>query len=134
MGNFLIEPFKDGNYVIGIMFWVMFLVVLAMVVGFLIYIVDSTFMPVQKANGIITKKKKVDAHTTTTFVKVGNILVPQTRHHKDAYYVKIEIDGIKDSVNVKKKYYDQVVIGDTVECEYTRGRLFTDSLYIDKII
>lgn len=132
----LIGPFKTGNwfiYFLGVLMWFCFLIIAGLFLYGILTAIDSWFMPELKGKGKIIAKDKVDAHSTTTFTKVGNVTVPQTRHYKDAYYVTVEIDGKEDKVCVKKKFYKNSQIGDVVECAYNLGRLFDWTLYIDEI-
>jgi len=129
----LIGTFKDGDYAIGIMMWLLFLVMLGTLLSIIIWAVDSWFMPTFEGQGVIVDKSITPAHSTTNIVKVGNSNIPITTHHKEAYYLDVKIDGRQDSVGVKKKFYKKAQIGDMLRCKYSYGRLFTTSLYIDEI-
>lgn len=133
---FLIEPFTSGNcflWIFGLIMWGCFLALAGLLFCGIITAIDSWFMPTLEGSGKIYDKSVVPAHTTITYMKVGNSTIPIVTKHPDAYYVDIEIDGRKDSVGVKKKYYKDVQMGTIVNCKYNLGRLFTTSLYIDKI-
>jgi hypothetical protein len=133
----LIDPFRHGDffmYFLGLLMWVCFLALGGLLLYGILTAIDSWFMPEFEGQGKIIEKEFVKAHTTTTITKVGNSSIPIMHRHPDAYYLEIEIDGRTDTHQVKKKYYNVAQVGDIVKCKYNLGRLFTSSLYINKII
>ncbi len=91
--TFLIEPFTKGDligYMLGIMFWILFLVLVLIILAGIIDTVNSAFMPTLKARGKITDKIKQKAYNTTTYYKVGDVMVPRTHHHKKNYTLTIK--------------------------------------------
>lgn len=136
MYDILIGSFINGDFieiVLALVMWILCLALGFVVLGFIFEMIDSVGMPDLQGKGKIIKKYKNEAHTTTTFTKVGNSTIPQTHYHPTRRYVVVEIDGRKDDVCVNKKFYKQAEFGMVVDCIYNLGRLSNDSLYISEI-
>lgn len=129
--DILIEPF-DGDWVdmaLGIMMWIL---MIAMVVGllwFFVWVIDSSFLPLKEKEGIVTEHYYVPAHTITSFIMVGKVMVPVTNRISASYEITIEIDGLKDNVSITYESWNETEVGDKVCCKYTNGRL-CKTLYI----
>ena len=130
--DMLIEPFTDNEamgYIMGVIGWIIFLTLSFFLFIFLYWIIDSSFMPIQEKDGVVIGTKYSPAHSSTTYIHVGDVLVPNTVYYDESFYVVIEIDGLKDDVEVYEGYYNSVEKGTKVHCKYTNGRI-GDNLYI----
>ena len=129
----LIEPFEDGEFLMGLIAWIVFTLLVGILSIVLFWLVDSSFMPIQKADGVIVEKTIVPAHYETIYNQVGDVMIPTTIHHDEEFYVTVEIDNCRDDVSVYETYYHYAKVGDVLHCTYTNGRLSSNSLYIKKI-
>lgn len=93
---------------------------------------NSWWVEPTEDEGVIIYKKFTPAHTTTTYVMVNKVMVPQVHYHDDQYTIWIEIGDANDDVNVTERYYNSASIGDKLNCRYKQGR-FTDDIYIKDI-
>lgn len=128
----LIEPFEDNDWIGYILGGVMWLIALAITAGLIwlnVWLIDSSFLPLKQKEGVVTDKYYVPAHTTTTYVMSGKVMIPITNYISESYDITIEIDGITDDVGLCNSYWNTVQIGDKLCCEYTNGRILK-SLYI----
>lgn len=130
--DMLIEPFNDNDFIgclMGVLAWIIFLTLSFFLFIFLYWIIDSSFMPIQEKDGVVVGTKYSPAYDSTTYTKVGDVMVPNTVHYDESFYVVIEIDGLKDDVQVYEGYYNNVQKGTKVHCKYTNGRI-GDNIYI----
>ncbi len=133
--DMLIEPFTDNDwmgYVLGVLMWLLSLLIVGGLLWLAVWLIDSSFMPIKEKDGVITNKYIVPAHTTTTYVMSGKIMIPITTYHSTTYNLEITIDELEDDVCVYENYYDNISVGQTVHCKYTNGRI-KKSLYIKSL-
>lgn len=89
--------------------------------GFIFF--DSVGVDASKtAMTVINKKEVIPAHNTA--VPVGKIMTIQ--HHPASYRIRFEIDERGVDFSVKKKFFDDIKVGDSIEVKYGYGR-FTNS-------
>jgi len=89
--------------------------------GLLAFIlVDSIgITPTKTTATVVEAKQVVPAHTTT--ILVGTVIVPQ--YHPESYRLHFKIEGEEVSPTVKKKFFDDIKVGDRIEVDYGFGRL-----------
>lgn len=130
-----IEPFAEKDwlgYVLGVFIWALSLAVVGLLLWLALWLIDSSFLPVKEKDGVVTKKYIVPAHTTTTFVMSGEVMVPIIHSHPTTHNLEIGIEGLSDNVSVFEDYYATVSLGQKVHCRYATGRL-RNSLYIKSV-
>lgn len=133
--DLLIEPFTDNDWLsffLGILMWVLFLFLFGILFFMAVWLTDNAFMPVKEKEGVVINKYIVPAHTTTTYMMNGKTMLPVITHHKTAYKLEITIDNLKDVIAVDQSYYEGVMAGQKVHCEYVNGRV-SKTLYIKKV-
>lgn len=128
----LIEPFEDGDYGFGILIWIVFLPILAGVIALSLWLIDSSFLPVHKSKGIVESRQYNESYTYITYVHAGKVNVPITNRAPERYSLNISIDGIVDNFTVTPDVYVKFERGGSVQCEYTKGRIF-NTIYIQSI-
>ena len=140
MINFLrsiyIETFTENGwigFVLGILVWATSFLLAGTIFALSVWLVDSSFMPVKEGHGVVVNKYVVAAHTTTTLMMSGKVMIPITTHHSTQWKLEVEVDGLVDDVSVREAYYERVPIGKRVYCQYTNGRI-KESLYIKHLI
>ncbi len=129
----LIEPFEDGEYLIGIISWIIFILLVGLLSVLLLWLVDSSFMPIKEGQGIIIGKYIDPAHYYTTYTQCGKTSIPITHYVPESYHINVKINSLQDDVSITQGYYSNGAnIGDTLQCKYTNGRIM-ESLYIKEI-
>jgi len=113
----------------GVLFWILSLILIGGCLWILVFLVDSSFLPIKEKDGIVTNKYIVPAHTTTTYIQVGKVMVPQTHYHETTYNLEITIDGISDDISLYEKDYEGAKVGLICHCKYTSGRIL-NTIYI----
>lgn len=83
-------------------------------------LVDSVGITHTKT-AITTVEVKQVVHAHTTAILVGRVLIPQC--HPKSYRLHFKIDGEEISLTVKKKFFDDINVGDRIEVNYGLGRL-----------
>jgi len=122
----LVEPFINGDfvyYIIGIMAWFLFLLLVALILGFLVYLIDSLFLPVKQDEGVVTDKYIKPPHTSSSFIVVGSVLVPTRHHHPKEYVIEITIGEFTDTFYLEGEDWVKMKVGEKLICEYSNGRL-----------
>jgi hypothetical protein len=133
--NALIRPFLYGDWgdiIVSILAWLVTMYLVGLVIRLLVWLIDSSFRPVQKKDGKVIKKYIVPAHTTTTYVQSGKTLIPVSAYYSTAYYLIIRIDDLDDEFSVREGSYNDIRIGKTVHCTYTTGRIMK-TIYIQEV-
>lgn len=130
----LIEPFKDGiiGRLIGLLIWVSILFFTYFIIYLSFKIIDSSCLSIKTDNAIVIDKYYKEPYTTTSFIMVGKVTVPNIRRHSESYNVKVEINKKFPFTIVTKEIYDSININDIIKCEYANAR-FSDEIYIKKI-
>lgn len=130
--DLLIEPFEERywiGYVVGIIAWLFTIALVAGLLWLSVWLIDSSFLPIKEKDGIVTNKYIVPAHSTTTFVMSGKVMIPITNYYDTSYEIEITIDGLKDNVSMYQDCWNDILVGQKINCKYTNGRLMK-SLYI----
>lgn len=130
--DMLIEPFTDGDwigYILGGLMWILTIAIVGGLLWLSVWLIDSSFLPLKEKEGTITNKYYVPAHTTTTFIMSGKVMIPITNYYDTSYEIEITIDGIADDVCLNQGYWNTVEVGQKLCCQYTNGRILK-SLYI----
>lgn len=130
--DMLIEPFTEGDwigYILGGVMWILTIVIVGGLLWLSVWLIESSFLPLKTKEGVVTDKYYIPAHTTTTYVMSGKVIIPITNYISESYEIDIEIDGLTDDVGLCNSYWNTVKIGDKLCCEYTNGRILK-SLYI----
>lgn len=113
--DMLIEPFTDGDwigYVLGGIVWFITIVIVSGLLWLSGWLIDSSFLPIKEKNGIVTEKHYVPAHTTTTFVMSGKVMIPIINYIDDSYDIIVEINGLTDNVSLYQNDWNEINIGD----------------------
>jgi hypothetical protein len=97
------------------------ILIVAGLLGLLAFtIVDSVGVsPTKTTVTAIEVKHIVPAYTV--IVMAGK--VPTSQYHPESYQLHFKIDGEEISSSVKKKFFDDVNVGDKIEVDYGLGRL-----------
>jgi len=118
----IVDGFTGGD-IIGAFFAIIMVLVIVLIIGLILWgiywCVDYIGTAKVEGEAVIIGKKFVAAHTTTTYI---NNMPTKTRH-PDAWYVKMERDGLTDRVKVKERFYKAVKNGDRYKIMYKTGRL-----------
>ncbi|WP_077920441.1 hypothetical protein [Spirosoma sp. 209] len=133
--DILIRPFLNGDsfgYFLGVCMWICVLLMLGLLLIGVLYVADNVGMPVKEGKGVVIGKRIAPAHTTTTWVMSGKVLVPVITRHPTVWYLDIQVDAQTDEMHVSEARYNKTPIGKTVQCKYVLGRLSED-LYIREI-
>lgn len=96
-------------------------------------LIDSVGLKEKQGEGIVIKKWLEPAHTTTTYVLVGKIMVPQEHFHDNAWKAKIKINDITDDVSFCESDWKKLTINQKFNCTYKNSRI-CNSLYIEKVL
>lgn len=67
--------------------------------------------------GVVTSKEHQGARTQTTMILVGKVMVPQIIRLPERWTLNITDSGKTGYCNVNKERFDQVLIGDYIECD-----------------
>lgn len=130
--DMLIEPFLDRGwtgYILGVVMWFFALIIVGGLLLLSIWLIDSTYLPLKEKQGVVTEHYYIPAHTTTTFIMIGKVMVPQIHYYDDSFEITVEIDGLTDNVCLYKNSWDETKVGDKFCFKYTNGRI-CKSLYI----
>ena len=130
--DMLIEPFTEGDwlgYILGGLMWILTIAIVGGLLWLSVWLIDSSFLPIKEKEGTITNKYIIPAHTTTTYIMSGKVMIPITSYISTSYDVEITIDGITDDVCLNQGYWNTVEVGQKLCCQYTNGRILK-SLYI----
>ena len=111
---------------------ILFGVIGCVLLGLLFFSIDSAFIPTQHGTAIIIEKEFTEAHTTTTMMLVGKVMIPQTMYHDDEYTLHVRRNNEEDSIDVEKSFYDAKNIGQEVPITYGRGRI-SGKFYVKSI-
>lgn len=133
LGDLLFStPAKYGGWIEWsgfIILWIITICLSVALIWGILYVIDASFLQEKSGVGIVTGRHFSAAHTSTHFVHVGKVLVPHTTRHPDTWSICIQINGLKDWVDVSKKIHDSYGVGSSIECTYSNGRIW-DSMYI----
>ncbi len=125
----LIETFEEGEYFLGILMWLLFLIFFVLIIWLFAWLIDSSYLPIKEDIGVITDKYIIPSHHSTTYIKSGELLVPITNYYDESYHITIQINEMCDDVSICESSYNSIEVGQKLNCKYTNGRLFK-TLYI----
>ena len=128
----LIAPFNEGDwidYIIGGLFWIFTILIVGGFLWLSVWLIDSSFLPIKQKEGVVTEHCYVPAHTTTTYVMSGKVMIPITTYVNDSYEITVEIDGLTDNVSLYRSTWYKIKVGDKFCFNYTNGRI-CNTLYI----
>lgn len=128
----LIEPFQDRNYLLGILIWIIFLPLSVGIIGLALWGIDAAYLPIQNSKGIIESKHYNKSYVYITYVHAGKVSVPITNRKPERYSLNISINGTVDNFTIPSEYFSYFDRGESVQCEYTQGRIF-NTVYIKSI-
>ena len=96
--------------------WIIGILLAACVVliGVVIYAEYQLHQPVK---GEVVETRFEPAHTTTTIVTSGKVMVPVITHHPDRWFAKVrdKEDGEIKAREISRALYESVKVGDYVE-------------------
>ena len=127
-----IEPFTDRDWlgcIIGSLLWILTIGILVLVLWFFGWLIDSSYLPVKQKEGVVTSHYMIPAHSETTYMMVGKVMVPNTQYYDDEYKLTIKIDKLYDDVTICEDEWNEIKISDTLKCAYSTGRIL-NTLYI----
>jgi hypothetical protein len=130
--DMLIEPFTDGDwmgYILGGLMWILTIAIVGGLLWLSVWLIDSSFLPLKEKEGVVTEHYYVPAHTTTTYVMSGKVMIPITNYIDDSYEITVEIDGLTDNVCLYQSNWSEIKVGDKFCFNYTNGRI-CKTLYI----
>lgn len=133
--EFYKEMFEDGFWgcIIGIITGLAVLFVIVLISYGIFYVADSAWRPEEKGIGIVSNKEFTPAHTTTTLVMSGKVMIPISTYYPDNYSLIISLGELSDSFSVDENYYNEITIGTKLKILYCHGRM-SKSLYIKEIL
>lgn len=114
------------------------LVILALVIWFMYWIVDSSGVK-QSGYGVVVGKKFTPAHTQTVWINTSQpdgqggfttSQYPQITWMPDSYVLRIYVAGDRLNTSVSEEVYQRFNEGDSVPIEYSQGRLSKGKIYI----
>jgi hypothetical protein len=117
---------------VGVFLWATTILVVGLVLCGVLYLVDSSFLPLHKGYGKVISLNFTPAHTTTTMVHTGKVTLPCITHHPDAWSVTVDLQFGSDSIRVKQQFYETLKINDRVKVGYVHGRI-SNNIYIKEI-
>lgn len=129
MKNFLksifIDPFIDSGLdekIVGTIAWLIFIILFGLSTFLFGYIIDSSFLDTKKDNGTVIHKYYTPPHTTTTYMLVGKVLIPQTNYRGSSYTLKVKIGNKIDHIHIQKSSWLSIKIGDEYCFNYVEYR------------
>jgi len=119
--------------------WI-FAVVIATIVGLLVFVLILLFLLVEPSKpgsrkegmGIVRSKSFTPAHMTTSFMWVGKVMIPMAIHHPDSWCLTMEVGGESAEVGISQEFYERVQPGMSFKIIYTRT-FFTNRIKIKEI-
>lgn len=134
--SMFIDPFTEAEgfigYALASLIWVLGLAIIFIIGWGAGYLIDSSFLSTKEDKGVIVNKYIIPAHTTTTYIQSGKVLVPIITHHDTNYVIEIQIGDLTDDVSIDEVSYNQIEINDKAFCKYSNGRIL-NSLYIKEV-
>ncbi|MEW5875071.1 MAG: hypothetical protein AB1752_07830 [Candidatus Zixiibacteriota bacterium] len=96
-------------------------IVLAVVA--LYHLIDRIGLPERRARVVVREKFFREAHSTTTYSRVGNAMRPVITEHPDEWVLKVEMGGSVAEATVPQDIFNRLAPGDSVILIYTQRRL-----------
>ena len=113
----------------GTIMWILTTVIVGGFIWLCGWLIDSSFLPLKEKEGIVTEHYYIPAHTTTTYMMSGKVMIPITNYIDDSYEIIVEIDGLTDKVYLYQSNWNEIKVGDKFCFSYTNGRI-CKTLYI----
>ena len=111
--------------------YALLIVAIVMILVLFYWIADSSFLSVQKTNGVVIGKEFTPEHDELKYNVV--LKMPTTTTIPDSWEVTVRVtDGREASIEVEKSFYDSVKEGSAVAVDYSNGR-FSGGLYLEEI-
>ena len=128
--EYFIDQIDDYGWTMFIIVWLFKIVVVSIFALLVLWVIDSSFLPNQKAEGIVIEKYYRPAYTYYQTMHTGkNSSMTYPVHVDESYNMVIEINGLSDRVRTYAYEYHNVPIGKHYMCIYTKGRIF-NTIYI----
>jgi hypothetical protein len=106
------------------------LIVIAILLKFLFFGIDSYFLSFKEKPGIVVDKMIIEEHRSRElFSNKDGFLIPFISKVEKEFQVAIQVNGKTDVVNVSEYEWDLIRKNDEVDCKYNNGRI-TNALYI----
>lgn len=67
--------------------------------------------------GIVVEKYIRPSYSTTTYIKVNNLIVPSVHFYPESYHFKIKVDDREIDLKVDRNTYERYEVGDTYRKE-----------------
>lgn len=122
----LTDPLDEGflGYAFLVLLWIINLAVIGLLAYGLLYLIDTAWMPIHNGEGVVINKWFSPAHSVTTYVMSGKIMIPITNFYSDTWYISISVNGISDKVSITYSYFNVVRINDHLNVSYSFGRIW----------
>lgn len=125
-----IEPISDYGLFTALVVMILKLGTAILIMGTTLWLIDSCFLKQNYGQGVIVNKYYKSEYTYYTSIHAGNTstMIPNTI--PESFNIVVEIEGLEDKVGISETNYNELKIGDTVECAFKRGRIFK-TIYIN---
>lgn len=132
MGEFFLDMVGDlfsasSSFMDRFLAFVMLLVFISLfgIIGFLFYIGINEIGIKETKSTITTIENKgiLPAHTTTTYIMVGKVMVPNTVHHPESYWIYFDIEEQQCKESLTYSFFSELKKGDRIKVGYGKGRL-----------
>lgn len=120
----LLRDWPSGT-VIGILLIALALFLIYMIVWGVCTAIDSWFRPTEIGTAVVTSKDHRPAWTQFIPITVGRVTSMTPIFHPESWYVCVELTHLSESgiIDITRKYYHEVTVGDKVTVKYVTGRL-----------
>lgn len=129
--NLHAEAWRE-NFIVGAcisLFYTCVLTIIGLALWLIFGFVDSVAAPYKHGNAVVCGKDFTAAHSTTTYIMVGKMMIPNTTHYNDAWSLQFSMNGQTDWMEVSEESYDAYHEGDPVQVVYRTGR-FSGGFYV----
>lgn len=124
-----VDMWSDGamGKFMALLWLVIIVIISGLMIGLTYAVIDSAFLKYQSGEAKIIAKRFDPAHDETYMQSVvigkSTILIPQTSHYPDRYYLQMEIVGLMGEQQVEKSFYEGITEGKIVSVKYSKRRL-----------
>lgn len=94
-----------------------------LVIVILFHAIDRIGLPERRARVIVRDKFVREAHSTTTYTRVGNAMRPVITEHPQAYVLKVEMGGDVLEAAAPEDVFNRLSPGDSVTLTFTQRRI-----------
>lgn len=128
--EYFTEQIRDYGWTMFIILWLFKIAAASIFALLVLWVIDSSFLPNQKAEGIVVEKYYKPAFMYYQTMHTGkNSSMTYPVHVDESYNMVIEINGLTDRVRTFAYEYYNVPVGKHYMCTYTKGRIF-NTIYI----